>query len=109
MTISKSDFFSLLDMLKGIDEDFNIAIENIKNLHLDTIFIMFFIKALDTKKRHKFKSLMDVSFNVQDLDFLNLYLLAKESEDENAKLIFDYFIRDFFTKVNYHEKISIVW
>jgi len=53
-TISTNEFFSLVDMINSGDEDFEVAIENIKNLKLNDLYIRLLYKAINLSRRSEF-------------------------------------------------------
>ena len=55
--LTLEDFIVLEKMLKGTDEDMEVAFSNIKNFKLDIAYHMLFIKTLEIKfcRLHFFK------------------------------------------------------
>lgn len=54
--ITINEFFSISCLLKGSDEDYQIAISNLKNLNLSDTYILdlLFVKSLSLEKRSRY-------------------------------------------------------
>ena len=132
-----NEFDSLKRMLTSSDEDFNIAIVNIKNLKIDGIYIAFLIKILTLKKRTDFIIVMkelyetfidsfkittkqSTSHPVIYLPWNSLYEKIKidYKDNENVKAMFkSLFLNEFDNKVILNnnwtffneKKLEILW
>ena len=72
-------------MLTSSDEDFNIAVENIKNLKIDAIYIVFLVKILTLKKRSDFVTMMTVQYGTFIDDFK---IITKQLTSYNTPVIY---------------------
>ena len=79
------EFNSLKTMLTSSNEDFNIAVENIKNLKIDAIYIIFLVKILTLKKRSEFVIMMQEQLNNFIDDFK---IITKQSTSYNTPVIY---------------------
>tara|TARA_R110001599_G_scaffold65178_1_gene183648 strand:- start:2469 stop:2876 length:408 start_codon:yes stop_codon:yes gene_type:complete len=132
-----NEFDSLKRMLTSSDGDFNIAVENIKNLKIDGIYIAFLIKILTLKKRTDFIIVMEelyetfidnfkittkqsTSRSVIYLTWNSLYEKIKidYKDNENVKAMFkSLFLNEFDNKVILNnnwtffneKKLEILW
>tara|TARA_R110000744_G_scaffold60794_5_gene125837 strand:- start:7984 stop:8397 length:414 start_codon:yes stop_codon:yes gene_type:complete len=80
-----NEFDSLKRMLTSSDEDFNIAVENIKNLKIDAIYIVFLVKILTLKKRSDFVTMMTVQYGTFIDDFK---IITKQLTSYNTPVIY---------------------
>tara|TARA_B100001758_G_C18416982_1_gene620991 strand:+ start:12946 stop:13380 length:435 start_codon:yes stop_codon:yes gene_type:complete len=112
--LTLEDFIVLEKMLKGTDEDMEVAFSNIKNFKLDIAYHMLFIKALDHGRRYRYmqtfseynkfmdeiKLLKDNgyhitpmwnyrhgSFSWEDLLSLMKYLFKRKNEDFKSSIM----------------------
>ena len=80
-----NEFDSLKRMLTSSDEDFNIAVENIKNLKIDAIYIVFLVKILTLKKRSDFVIMMTEQYGTFIDDFK---IITKQLTSYNTPVIY---------------------
>lgn len=134
-----NEFHSLTRMLTSSDEDFNIAVENIKNLKIDAIYIVFLVKILTLKKRSDFVMMMTERYGtfIDDFKIITKQLTSYNTpviylawnsvyekiktdykDDENVKAIFkSLFLNEFDNKVILNnnwtffneKKLEILW
>lgn len=58
-TINTNEFFSLVNMINSGNEDFEVAIENIKNLKLNDLYIKLLYKAVNLSRRSEFATAIE--------------------------------------------------
>ena len=100
--INIDQFNSLVNMINSTDEDLNLAIENIKNLNLDEIYLKLILKKLNNEKRTLlFSSLKKnnivkyTSINQSvGLDYCSLYNDIINNNANEYKDIFEYILSD---------------
>lgn len=81
--ITVKEFFSLREMFMGLDEDFELALENYKNLNFDDkdILDLLFTKSMLFKKRIRFLEAIDKVYASKELEGKNINSLIKEVGD----------------------------
>jgi hypothetical protein len=102
--ISTDEFFSLVNMINGEDEDLLIAIENIKNLKLDSLYINLLYKATWFTKRSMFKQSLseekiEISKSNDVFTFEELYDEIANQNNNNCKEIFEIMVSDHLSKL----------
>lgn len=90
-----NEFDSLKRMLTSSDGDFNIAVENIKNLKIDGIYIAFLIKILTLKKRNDFIIVMEELYET----FIDNFKITTKQSTSNSVI--------YLTWNSLYEKIKI--
>lgn len=98
MKISITELLELERMLNGGDEDYEVAISNIKNLDLHLLYIKLLSKNINYGKRREFLNYFEIdSVNLAELSFDNLYkeisLNVELIQDEILKEHFHYSIK----------------
>ena len=74
MKISITELLELERMLNAGNEDYEVAVNNIKNLNFNVIYIMLLSKNLNSDKRREFLNYFEIdSVNLAELSFNNLY------------------------------------
>lgn len=106
MEIEINEFKNLKNMLFSSDEDFEIAIENLNNLKLEPIYLIFLAKSLSLDKRKNFfdkltdskaityfekfkksfKRRYGQSYESIDLSWENIYLKIKKDYPNNDEV-----------------------
>jgi len=81
--ITVKEFFSLREMFMGLDEDFELALENYKNLNFDdkTVLDLLFTKSLLFDKRKRFVKAIDKSYISEELIGKNINSVVKQFGD----------------------------
>jgi hypothetical protein len=81
--ITVKEFFSLREMFMGLDEDFELALENYKNLDFDDrgILNLLFTKSLLFDKRLRFIKAIGKSYISEELLSKNINSAVKEVGD----------------------------
>ena len=81
--ITVKEFFSLREMLMGLDEDFELALENYKNLDFDDkdILDLLFTKSLLFEKRTRFLIAIVKRYKPEELIGKNINSLVKDAGD----------------------------
>ena len=81
--ITVKEFFSLREMFMGLDEDFELALENYKNLNFDDkdVLDLLFTKSMLFKKRTRFLEAIDKLYTSKELEGKNINSLIKEVGD----------------------------
>lgn len=101
--IGSSELLELERMLNGGDEDYEVAISNIKNLDLHLLYIKLLSKNINYGKRREFLNYFEMdSVNLAELSFDNLYkeisLNVELIQDEILKEHFHYSIKKLVTQ-----------
>lgn len=93
MKISITELLELERMLNGGDEDYEVAISNIKNLDLHLLYIKLLSKNINYGKRREFLNYFEIdSVNLAELSFDNLY----KEISLNVELIQDEILKEYF-------------
>lgn len=81
--ITVKEFFLLREMFMGLDEDFELALENYKNLNFDDkdILDLLFTKSLLFDKRVRFVKAIDKSYISEQLISKNINSVIKNAGD----------------------------
>lgn len=81
--ITVKEFFSLREMFMGLDEDFQLALENYKNLDFDDkqILDLLFTKSLLFDKRVRFVKAIGKSYKSEELVGKSINSVVKEFGD----------------------------
>lgn len=81
--ITVNEFFSLREMFMGLDEDFQLALENYKNLNFDDkdLVDMLFTKSMTFEKRTRFIIAIGKSYKLQELMGKNINSAVKDAGD----------------------------
>ena len=81
--ITAKEFFSLREMFMGLDEDFELALENYKNLNFDdkTVLDLLFTKSMLFDKRKRFVKAIDKSYTSEELIGKNINSVVKQFGD----------------------------
>lgn len=81
--ITVKEFFLLREMFMGLDEDFELALENYKNLAFDDkdILDLLFTKSLLFDKRVRFVKAIDKSYISEQLISKNINSVIKNAGD----------------------------
>lgn len=81
--ITVKEFFSLREMFMGLDEDFQLALENYKNLDFDDkdILNVLFTKSMLFEKRTRFLSAIGKSYKSEELVGKNINSMIKDAGD----------------------------
>ena len=117
MNIKELD--NTLQMLKGSDEDFQIAVSNIRNLKLDNVYILLLGKELVREERTRFiKEFAELDWPKSgEFTYKDLYNMVKDN-DNNAQEVFTHFltktIHESILKINSFDfidnfKIEVKW
>tara|TARA_R100000315_G_C5204488_1_gene120689 strand:+ start:354 stop:716 length:363 start_codon:yes stop_codon:yes gene_type:complete len=117
MNIKELD--NTLQMLKSTEEDFNIAVSNIKNLDLDPVYILLLGKELVTTQRENYiKEFPHINWpQADEFTYKALYNMLRE-KDKNAQDVFTHFLTKTLSenvlKINSFEfienfKIKVKW
>lgn len=91
--ISVKELVELEHMLNGSSEDYEVAISNIKNLDLKTIYITLLYKNIDSSKKHKFLEEFDMN-TVRFIKYSFNSIYNTIANDES--LIEDNILKDYF-------------
>jgi hypothetical protein len=93
MKISITELLELERMLNAGNEDYEVAVNNIKNLNFNVIYIMLLSKNLNSDKRREFLNYFEIdSVNLAELSFNNLY----KEISLNVELIQDEILKEYF-------------
>lgn len=81
--ITVKEFFSLREMFMGLDEDFQLALENYKNLNFDDkdILDVLFTKSMLFEKRTRFLSAIGKSYKSEELVGKSINSMIKDAGD----------------------------
>jgi hypothetical protein len=81
--ITVKEFFSLREMFMGLDEDFQLALENYKNLDFDDkdILDLLFTKSLLFDKRTRFLNAIGRIYKSETLVGKNINSMIKDAGD----------------------------
>ena len=81
--ITVKEFFSLREMFMGLDEDFELALENYKNLNFDDkeILDLLFTKSMLFEKRKRFLIGITKAYTSEELKGKNVNSAVKEVAD----------------------------
>jgi len=81
--ITIKEFFSLREMLVGLNEDFELALENYKNLDFDDrdILNLLFTKSMLFEKRTRFVKAIGKSYKSEELISKNINSAIKDVGD----------------------------
>jgi len=81
--ITIKEFFSLREMFKGLDEDFELALENYKNLDFDdkAIVDLLFTKSMIFDKRKRFTEAINKTYTSEELIGKNINSAVKDAGD----------------------------
>ena len=81
--ITVKEFFSLREMFMGQDEDFELALENYKNLDFDDkeILNLLFTKSLAFDKRKRFVKAISKNYTSDELVGKNINSAVKNAGD----------------------------
>jgi len=81
--ITVKEFFSLREMFMGLDEDFQLALENYKNLNFDDkeILDLLFTKSLLFDKRTRFIKAIGKTYTSEELVGKNINSVVKNAGD----------------------------
>lgn len=81
--ITIKEFFSLREMFMGLDEDFQLALENYKNLNFDDkeILDLLFTKSLLFDKRTRFIKAIGKTYTSEELVGKNINSVVKNAGD----------------------------
>lgn len=91
--ISITELLELERMLNAGNEDYEVAVNNIKNLNFNIIYIMLLSKNLNSDKRRDFLNYFKIdSVNLAELSFNNLY----KKISLNVELIQDEILKEYF-------------
>jgi len=80
-------FTALNKMLRASEEDMELALENIKNLKVNSLYHKFFLKDLWWEKRAKYQSFFNLYFEWEDLTLSSLDMSVKNDKASNKKNI----------------------
>jgi len=95
-TISTNEFFSLVDMINSSNEDFEVAMENIKNLKLNNLYIKLLYKAINLSKRSEFVTAIEpLEYKIKEVPE-NFTLIALYDEIKNSN-VYEY--KDIFENI----------
>jgi hypothetical protein len=81
--ITVKEFFSLREMFMGLDEDFELALENYKNLNFDDkdILDLLFTKSMLFDKRTRFIKAIGKTYTSEQLIGKNINAVVKSTGD----------------------------
>jgi hypothetical protein len=81
--ITLKEFFSLREMFMGQEEDFQLALENYKNLNFDDkdILDLLFIKSMLFDKRIRFHKAISKTYTAEELVGKNINSAVKSVAD----------------------------
>lgn len=81
--ITVKEFFSLREMFMGLDEDFQLALENYKNLDFDDkeVLDLLFTKSMLFEKRLHFMNAIGKTYTSEELVGKNINSVVKEFGD----------------------------
>lgn len=81
--ITVKEFFSLREMFMGLDEDFQLALENYKNLNFDDkdILDVLFTKSMLFDKRVRFVKAIGKSYKSEELVGKSINSMIKDAGD----------------------------
>jgi hypothetical protein len=81
--ITVKEFFSLREMFMGLDEDFELALENYKNLDFDDkeILDLLFTKSMLFEKRVRFILAIHKTYTSEQLIGKNINAVVKSTGD----------------------------
>lgn len=81
--ITVKEFFSLREMFMGLDEDFELALENYKNLDFDDkdILDLLFTKSMLFDKRTRFLTAISKTYTSEELVGKNINSVVKNAGD----------------------------
>ena len=81
--ITVKEFFSLREMFMGLDEDFQLALENYKNLDFDDkeVLDLLFTKSMLFEKRLHFMNAIGKTYTPEELVGKNINSVVKEFGD----------------------------
>lgn len=81
--ITVKEFFSLREMFMGLDEDFELALENYKNLNFDDkdILDLLFTKSMLFDKRIRFLKAISKTYTFEELVGKNINSVVKIAGD----------------------------
>lgn len=81
--VTIKEFFSLREMLMGLDEDFELALENYKNLNFDDkeILDLLFTKSMLFDKRKRFVKAFGKIYTAKTLLSKNIKYAIKNAGD----------------------------
>lgn len=81
--ITVKEFFSLREMFMGLDEDFQLALENYKNLDFDDkdVLDMLFTKSMTFEKRTRFVKAIGKSYKSEELVGKSINSAVKDAGD----------------------------
>jgi hypothetical protein len=82
-SITIKEFFLLRKMFMGLDEDFQLALENYKNLNFDDkdVLDMLFTKSMTFEKRTRFIIAIDKTYTSEELVGKNINSVIKNAGD----------------------------
>lgn len=81
MQITVEELKEIERMINAGDEDFNIAISNIKNINLKSVYIKLISKNIDITKRRIFLNSCFEKYNIHDCTFRNIYQEIKKDKE----------------------------
>jgi len=96
--ITVQDFINIAELLEASNEDFELALENIKNLNFDLGSLLLFMKPLDLNRRMRFydafnedlKNYFSSKHSIgEDLTLEKIHNMIFNSHNELSKEVFE--------------------